>query len=168
MFGSKTDAMAGRWCGLGSGTGVTLRRAIGRVQRAACLILGLVLCAMPAGGDRSAMAAQADLSGLRLVMIEEEGCSFCLRWKRDVGVGYPLSEEGRMAPLVMVDRWSKEAQTLGRIVYTPTFVLVRDGVEKGRIVGYPGADFFWSMLSEMMRKQREEPASGGVRHAAPQ
>lgn len=119
-------------------------------------------------GEGARAAAQTDLSGLRLVMIEEDGCSFCLRWKRDVGVGYPLSEEGRRAPLVMVDRWSKEAQSLGRIVYTPTFVLVRDGVEQGRIVGYPGADFFWSMMADMLRKQGAEPAAGGVRHAAPQ
>lgn len=131
----------------------------------ACLTIGLVSLLTNQGQPRAMGAA---LTGMQLVMIEEDGCSFCLRWKREVGTGYPLSEEGRRAPLVVIDRASKEARAIARIVYTPTFVLMRDGVEKGRIVGYPGADFFWSMLGEMLRKQPLDQAAGAVRHAAPQ
>ena len=36
--------------------------------------------------------------------------------------------------------------------FTPTFVLVQDGVETGRIEGYPGEDFFWPMLAELFRR----------------
>lgn len=170
MHGSMSGAMAmGRAeVGVYGGFDRFTRLVIRRGQRLACLLSVLIFAAMPLGGGPGGMAAGADLSGLRLVMIEEDGCSFCLRWKRDVGVGYPLSEEGRRAPLVLVDRWSREAQTLGRIVYTPTFVLVRDGVEQGRIVGYPGADFFWTMLAELLGKQRPDAAAAGARHAAPQ
>jgi hypothetical protein len=31
---------------------------------------------------------------------------------------------------------------------TPTFIFVRDEVEVGRIVGYPGAELFWWQISE--------------------
>ncbi|MCB1520316.1 MAG: hypothetical protein KDJ37_07055 [Hyphomicrobiaceae bacterium] len=86
-------------------------------------------------------------------MVEEEGCGFCLRWHAEVGPGYPLSDEGRRAPLVQRDRHSADAASYGRLVYTPTFILLRDGVERGRIVGYPGADFFWSLLTDLMRKE---------------
>ena len=36
-------------------------------------------------------------------------------------------------------------------VFTPTFVLVREGRELARIEGYPGEDFFWGLLAAMLR-----------------
>ena len=39
-----------------------------------------------------------------------------------------------------------------RVTVTPTFVLADGGAEIGRIVGYPGADFFYPMLSEILEK----------------
>ena len=36
-----------------------------------------------------------------------------------------------------------------RVSFTPTFILVQDGVEVGRIEGYPGEDFFWGLLGKM-------------------
>lgn len=108
--------------------------------------------AVEAGGAAASDLSRATASGMSLVMIEEDGCGFCRRWHIDVGEGYGRSEEGRRAPLVRVDRSSKEAERFPRIVYTPTFILVSDGQERGRITGYPGADFFWSLLADLMRK----------------
>jgi hypothetical protein len=34
---------------------------------------------------------------------------------------------------------------------TPTFIIVIDGKEVGRIVGYPGQELFWWRLSEFTR-----------------
>jgi hypothetical protein len=34
--------------------------------------------------------------------------------------------------------------------FTPTFVLMVDGVEASRIEGYPGEDFFWGLLGQML------------------
>ena len=34
--------------------------------------------------------------------------------------------------------------------FTPTFILVSDGVELSRIEGYPGEDFFWGLLGVMI------------------
>jgi hypothetical protein len=38
------------------------------------------------------------------------------------------------------------------VSFSPTFVLVEQGREIGRITGYPGADFFWGMLAELIQK----------------
>ena len=35
---------------------------------------------------------------------------------------------------------------------TPTFVLVENGEEVGRIDGYAGKDFFYPMLAELLRR----------------
>jgi len=36
------------------------------------------------------------------------------------------------------------------VVFTPTFVLMGDGVEVGRMEGYAGEDFFWGLLGRML------------------
>jgi len=36
--------------------------------------------------------------------------------------------------------------------FTPTFILVDDGREVGRIEGYPGEDFFWGLLGMMFER----------------
>ncbi len=95
-----------------------------------------------------------------LVMIEEEGCAYCLKWHQEVGPGYPRSAEGRKAPLVTYDRRSKDGSRYPRVVFTPTFILISDNKELGRINGYPGADFFWSMLGDMLRKTDKASAAG--------
>lgn len=37
-------------------------------------------------------------------------------------------------------------------MYTPTFILLEDGQEVGRIEGYPGEGFFWGLLGKMLEK----------------
>ena len=36
--------------------------------------------------------------------------------------------------------------------FTPTFVLIDDGREVGRIEGYPGEDFFWGLVEQLVGK----------------
>jgi hypothetical protein len=36
------------------------------------------------------------------------------------------------------------------LTFTPTFVLMVDGIEVSRIEGYPGEDFFWGLLERML------------------
>lgn len=90
---------------------------------------------------------------LELLMIEEHGCVYCTRWNAEVAPEYPLTDEGRAAPLLRVQKSDQPfaAYSLdGRVVYTPTFVLMRDGVEVSRLEGYPGEDFFWGLLARMI------------------
>ena len=59
------------------------------------------------------------------------------------------------APLRRVTKDRDEADGIGNlraIIYTPTFVVVKDGREVGRITGYPGEDFFWPMLADILER----------------
>lgn len=90
---------------------------------------------------------------LRLLMIEQAGCVYCMRWDREVGDAYHLTDEGARAPLVRTDLRAPlpDGVTLARgAAFTPTFVLLQDGAEISRIEGYPGEDFFWGLLNQML------------------
>jgi hypothetical protein len=87
-----------------------------------------------------------------LLMIEERGCPYCARWDREVRLGYANSAEGRFAPLMRRLRGSPDISFLTNVVYTPTFVLLVQGQEVGRIIGYSGADFFWAELGALLAR----------------
>ncbi|MEC9367868.1 MAG: thioredoxin family protein, partial [Pseudomonadota bacterium] len=36
------------------------------------------------------------------------------------------------------------------VVFTPTFVVLHEGREIGRILGYSGEDFFWGLLEKIL------------------
>lgn len=95
------------------------------------------------------------LRAAELLMFEEHRCPWCAQWNEDVGVVYHKTDEGRRAPLRRVDIHSRfpEGITLAsRPRYSPTFVLIDDGQEVGRIEGYPGEDFFWGLLGKLLSK----------------
>jgi len=102
-----------------------------------------------AGSGGGSAAAPADLL---LIMVEERGCPYCELWNRDIGVIYDKTPEGRFAPLRRFNIGSPEIAHLTNVHYTPTFIVVRGGREIGRIIGYPGEDFFWPMLDEILEK----------------
>ena len=85
-------------------------------------------------------------------MVEEAGCVYCAQWNEEVGTAYPLTPEGRAAPLRRVDIHDLPDDVVFDIrpVFTPTFVLFLDGTEVGRLEGYPGEDFFWPILGRAL------------------
>lgn len=88
-------------------------------------------------------------------MFEAAGCPYCARWNREIARIYPKTEEGSRAPLRRVDIAAPRPADLAgiaNIVYTPTFVLIENGKEIGRIVGYGGDEIFWSLLAELFAK----------------
>ena len=90
-----------------------------------------------------------------LVMLEEDGCSWCELWRAEVGGIYSKTDEGKAAPLRVVDIHDPLPDDLKYLVkggFTPTFVLIDQGKEIGRIRGYPGESFFWGLLSQMIDK----------------
>lgn len=89
-----------------------------------------------------------------LLMAEEDGCYWCAKWDEDIAHIYPKTDEGKTAPLRRYDLHNDTPEvTFSRSVrFTPTFILVDDGKEVGRIEGYPGEDFFWPLLSEMLKR----------------
>ena|SRR5210317_1125129 len=89
-----------------------------------------------------------------LLMAEEVGCAWCARWNEEISHIYPKTAEGQAAPLHRYDLHdeSPDVEFAQRVRFTPTFILVEDGVEVGRIEGYPGEDFFWGLLTMMLER----------------
>jgi hypothetical protein len=102
-------------------------------------------------GAGTALAAE-------LVMVEAEGCPFCLRWHREIGPVYPKTEEGRLAPLrrVSLRALPADLKSVKNLRYAPTFVVMQCGREAGRILGYSGDDFFWGELSAILRNLKSK------------
>lgn len=98
-------------------------------------------------------------AALELVMFEAPGCVYCQKWHEEIGVAYPKTAEGQRAPLRQVsmrDARPDDLADLAPVAFSPTFVLVDSkGQELGRILGYPGEEFFWPMLSELLEKAPE-------------
>ena len=95
-----------------------------------------------------------------LVMFERQFCEWCDLWNEEIGVVYDKTDEGRRAPLRRLDIRDDLDPTMvldGPVVFTPTFVVLRDGLEIGRITGHPGDDFFWGLLTDIL--DREDPGS---------
>src|SRR6056297_2641050 len=88
-------------------------------------------------------------SAAELVMLEQQGCVYCKKWDAEIGVAYPKTEEGKLAALRRIDIHEPVPEDLKNIRierFTPTFILVEDGAEVGRIRGYMGDEFFWFLL----------------------
>jgi hypothetical protein len=93
-------------------------------------------------------------STAELLMFGRTWCSWCAAWHKEIGPIFPKTTEGRIAPLREVDMLHppKSVALAKPIAFAPTFVVVEDGKEVGRITGYPGADFFWGLLADILAK----------------
>ena len=117
-------------------------------QVAACIRAGVValLLVLPLG--------MAPALSAELVMFERTGCMWCARWDREVGAVYPVTKEAHVAPLrkVNIDRGVPEQYRLTPpVFYSPTFVVIEDGRELGRITGYMSDDAFWGLLGAILK-----------------
>jgi hypothetical protein len=87
-----------------------------------------------------------------LLMIERHGCHWCERWNAEIGPIYPTTTEGARAPLrrVQIRELPDDVTFASPPIFTPTFVLVDEGRELGRIEGYAGDEFFWFVLTNLL------------------
>ena len=114
----------------------------------------------------AALAAAFLLAGpapaqVKLLMFQQQGCPWCAKWNAAIAPIYPKTAEGKEAPLERLDIHNPlpaGLQIKGMPQFTPTFVLVQNGKELGRIEGYPGPDFFWPLLDGLLKKVVAEPA----------
>ena len=93
------------------------------------------------------------ISAAELIMIEQEDCVYCERFNRQIAPAYPKTTEGKLAPLRRVDLADKWPANLSNVTlerFTPTFILVENNQEFSRIRGYPGDEYFWFLLQEML------------------
>ena len=102
------------------------------------------------------------LGAAELLMLEQPGCPWCARFNAEIAPGYPNTDEGRRAPLRRVDitqEWPSDLDFVARERFTPTFVLIEDGREIDRLRGYPGDEFFWYLLDQMIAKLPQETSN---------
>ena len=87
------------------------------------------------------LSAIPGLSAAELVMLEQDGCHWCEQWHEEIGQVYPKTRESKIAPLRKVN--------------------IDNGKEVARLRGYPGDNFFWPLLEDMLRKLPEENEASG-------
>jgi hypothetical protein len=100
------------------------------------------------------------VNAAELVAVMRTDCPYCKAWEIEVGRVYERTQEGRAAPLRRIDIGDvgeARYEFSEPVRYTPTFILIDDGREKGRIVGYSDESMFWGLLSGLLSKTRENP-----------
>jgi len=104
-----------------------------------------------------------------LVMYRRDGCPYCARWDREIGPIYSKTEISGRAPIRMVNLSRDRDLPIkhGPIIFTPTFVLVENGQEVGRMEGYTGDEFFWVRLANLLAMlPQQAPKGASVRDEA--
>ncbi|MGI9514459.1 MAG: transcriptional regulator [Anderseniella sp.] len=115
----------------------------------------LGVAAALAGGLAVVASTNGSAQAAELIMLEQDGCHWCEVWNEEIGIAYPKTDEGRLAPLRRVDIHAplpEDLKGLKKANYTPTFVVWHNGREIDRLRGYPGDHFFWPMLQQMLDK----------------
>lgn len=106
------------------------------------------------------VAPVASAADLELIMVEQPGCVYCARWDDEIAPEYSITTEGSVAPLRRLQLRAplpEDITLAAPPVFTPTFILLADGIEQDRIEGYPGEDFFWPLLANMISKAQALP-----------
>jgi len=108
-------------------------------------------------GMIAALVLAIPAAATELVMVEQTGCEWCARWNAEIAPAYPKTTEGKFAPLRRVDlrAMPTDLEILRRVSFTPTFLIVENGQEITRLEGYPGPDFFWPLLSNLLKNHTD-------------
>jgi len=118
----------------------------------------LTRCVLLSGLSLAFLSAAANAA--ELLVIEQDGCPYCEKFNREIAQAYPKTPEGSLAPLRRIDlndAWPAEYANIRQERFTPTFILINNGQEIDRIVGYPGDEYFWFLLGEMLQKLPDSP-----------
>ena len=107
------------------------------------------------------LAAQAS-AAYELIMVEQQGCHYCERWKEEIGPIYPKTDVGMFAPIRMVDitKVDSTPEIAAAVVFTPTFIITDGEREITRMEGYKSEDCFWGVLEMIMERQTQFKATG--------
>ena len=117
-----------------------------------------------------AAAAVRPAAAAELIMFEQQGCEWCEAWHKEIGPIYPKTLESHAAPLRRVsleESMPADLVHVRGVHYTPTFVLMENGNEVGRILGYPGEEFFWSLLAMELGKLGHDGQAGRAGQETP-
>jgi thioredoxin-related protein len=119
-------------------------------------LLFAVSMIVPPGTSRAELEKEVGvppLDSLELVVIEADGCIFCQIFRSDVLPSYEASEQGKQMPAHFVDINDMEATHIefkGAVDIVPTFIVVKDHHEVGRIPGYVGPENFFHSINYLL------------------
>ena len=116
------------------------------------LLYSLKICLIFCGLSFSSVGLSDEQNtSLELLFITSEYCPFCKAWERDVGQIYEDTPYAQKATLRRVDLKDIDSALPPRsadVFGTPTFLIVENNTEIGRIEGYQSSDLFFWALSE--------------------
>lgn len=110
---------------------------------------------MPAFLLVTAVLASQTAVSAELLMLEQEGCAYCEKFDSEIAHAYPNTTEGKIAPLRRIDiheEWPEDLAAIEPSTLTPTFILIENNQESGRLYGYNGDVYFWFLLGELLEK----------------
>jgi hypothetical protein len=103
---------------------------------------------------RAAVSISVEQPGptLELIVIEARGCPMCQLFRDEIAPVYRATARAKQAPMRFVDVSFTDPATLNLatpIETVPTVILMRDGAEVDRLVGYTGPEIFMSVVGKM-------------------
>jgi thioredoxin-related protein len=121
-----------------------------------CLVLAaaLVLPGSPQS-PRAAVEISVEQPGptLELIVIEARGCPMCRLFRDEIAPVYRATARAKRAPMRFVNVSFTDPATLNLVApveIVPTVVLMRDGAEIDRLVGYTGPEIFMTVVGRML------------------
>jgi Thioredoxin-like domain len=93
-----------------------------------------------------------------LLFVERDGCPWCVRFEKEILPIYGKTEAGQQAPVVRhnLGQGQPQAALLDEPVrFTPTFVILKDRKEIGRITGYMNDAMFWGLLEKKLAEHKD-------------
>lgn len=115
----------------------------------------MLLLAAQEPGQAGIAPGTARTPALEVVVFEHADCVYCPVFRRDLLAKYRQAVRAEAAPLRFVDVETGDIASLGlnaRIDTLPTTVVMRDGQEIDRIVGYWGTSNFFKLLSHILTR----------------
>lgn len=120
------------------------------------VLFALAFLALPLGAPRAGLditAPATDTDGLELIVMEAPGCIYCDTFRRQILPGYKASERGRSVPVRFLDVNDDAVQDLALeepINIVPTFLVMKNNKELGRIPGYMGPEDFFHSINYLL------------------
>lgn len=102
------------------------------------------------------MAPIARAEAAELLMFTLDRCAPCMQFEADIGRTYAMTPEAGRLPLRRI-AFGTLPDDLTGVVTTPvraapTFVVIEDGHELGRIEGYQNDELFWLALHALLNR----------------
>ena len=125
-----------------------------RTSKILAFALAFLSCPMAttkAGLDVDANFKQA--GNIELIVMEAPGCIYCTVFRRDVLPAYQSSERAKDVPIRFLDVNDAAVNALGLdepVNIVPTFVVLKDNREVGRLPGYVGPEAFFHTINYLL------------------